>query len=219
MLKRQSIRRIRKIDPSERHDLSIPINNNFFANGILVHNSLIRAEWTEKSGFYKFGTRTHLLDRSDPTFGEACDLIVDGFSCGLERFFYKRNIERAVFFFEFFGEHSFAGSHVEEPHQVKLIDVDTYKKGLIEPELFDLLSDEVPCAQTLFSIKVCREEDLQEILRQIEDSTLEGMTFEGVVFKSGSGHKRISFKHKSRAWLNKLAEVCGENKARFEELR
>lgn len=180
-----------------------------------LDGSQIRAEWDKKRGFYKFGTRTHLIDRDFPLFGEAIELILAGYSELLGEFFPDHKIERAVVFFEFLGEHSFAGNHEDEPHQVFLTDISTYKFGLVDPVILGLLEDKVPCAAQLWVGTFPKEEDF----RAIERSEIEGMTFEGIVFKYGVGTKRLMFKHKSKAWLDKLSEVCADNKARFEELR
>lgn len=179
-----------------------------------IDGSCIRAEWSNKSCFYKFGTSGHLIDASTPVFGEAIDLILGGYEHILEEEFPEIEIDRAVVFFEFFGEHSFAGSHVEEPHEVRLIDINVYKRGFVDPIVLQDLQEVIPCAGLL-----AKEPFSEAILEEVGDSVLLGMTFEGVVFKQGSGDKRIMFKHKSKAWFDKLAEVCGDNKARFEELR
>jgi len=42
--------------------------------------SNLRWEWTRKRGWYEFGTRQHLFDKTDTTFGCAIDIFMDQFS-------------------------------------------------------------------------------------------------------------------------------------------
>ena len=49
--------------------------SEFVAFGKL-DGSNIRAEWNPKKGFYKFGTRTKIIDASTPVFGKAVNLIL-----------------------------------------------------------------------------------------------------------------------------------------------
>ena len=71
--------------------------------------SNIRAEWTRKRGFWKFGSRTRLLDRSERPLGEAIDLLMakSGDELGLR--FKDERWQEATAFFEFWGKNSFAG--------------------------------------------------------------------------------------------------------------
>ncbi len=52
------------------------------------------------------------------------------------------------------------------------------------------------------------------LVEQVRTSTLQGMSFEGVIGKSGGGAKRTAIKAKSDNWKKKVIEVCGEVQGR-----
>jgi hypothetical protein len=90
-----------------------------------LDGSNIRAEWSKKRGFYKFGSRKRLLGTDQGILARAEELI---------RFYEERftmrfgefKIDRAICFFEFWGPSSFAGFHKKDDilHRVSLIDID-----------------------------------------------------------------------------------------------
>jgi hypothetical protein len=87
---------------------------------------------------------------------------------------------------------------VDEPHRVTLIDVNIYKKGMMSPKDFVKTFSDCDPAKLLYTGVMN-----QNIIDQVKNSTLEGMTFEGVVCK---GEK--VFKIKSNAWLDHLHKKC-----------
>lgn len=101
-----------------------------------LDGSQIRAEWTPKAGFQQFGTRHRALEASHPWLGEAIERVRDKYEADVSRALEARKIRQAVVFFEFFGPGSFAGRHLDEPHDVVLIDVDLYGRGLAPPDEF-----------------------------------------------------------------------------------
>lgn len=181
-----------------------------------LDGSNIRAEWSAKKGFYKFGTRKRLLEENEPLLGEAVLLIKekeDEFAL----FAKKEKIERFVAFFEFFGENSFAGSHEDELHKIVLIDVDVYKKGFIPPkefiDIFKKYKIEIP---KILHIGKANSDFLDSVCT----GKLDGMTFEGVIGKRMKGKTTHDyFKIKNREWLDKLKEKCGENKMLYNRLK
>src|ERR1700690_1542048 len=99
-----------------------------------LDGSNIRAEWNPKKGFYKFGTRTQLID-SGSQFGKFINLIKNKYEKDLSLICQKQKWESAIFFFEYYGPSSFAGSHSNDELQtVTLFDANPYKHGLLEPE-------------------------------------------------------------------------------------
>lgn len=182
-----------------------------------LDGSNIRAEWNRKNGFTKFGTRKRLLDKNEKPFGEAIDLFMETYSEDLTRIFRKERLERATAFVEFTGESSFAGFHEDEPHEVTLFDLHVYKKGLLPArEFLKLFEDKVKIAPVLFEGKVT-----QDFIHSVRESTLEGMTFEGVVCKGGLDNRRrpIAFKLKSQAWFDKLRNKYVDDDEMFEKLK
>src|SRR4051812_37683249 len=73
--------------------------------------SNLRYEWTKKNGWWKFGTRKRLFDRTDPVFGLAIDVFLDKYAGELERIFKSdkafRGVNEFTVFCEWFGMHSF----------------------------------------------------------------------------------------------------------------
>lgn len=182
-----------------------------------LDGSNIRAEWTRKNGFSKFGTRRRLLDASEPMLGEAIGLFEGKYADDLSRIFRKVQMMKATVFFEFHGSNSFAGFHEEEAHDVTLFDIHNYKQGLLTgSEFLDLVGDKVETAEVLY-----RGKANADFIQEVRDGTLDGMTFEGVICKGGRDNRRrpINFKIKSEAWLQKLKDKYPEDDAMFEKLK
>jgi hypothetical protein len=92
----------------------------------------IRLEWSKSKKWYKFGTKTQLIDSTTPIYGNAIHKFMGKYSEGLERIFKDKypKIPNFVVFCEYWGEKSFSGKHVEgDDMNITLIDVNGYKKG------------------------------------------------------------------------------------------
>jgi hypothetical protein len=201
---------------------SYPSINKDYRKDIYIYafdkldGSNIRAEWNPKKGFYKFGTKTQLIDSSS-VFGKAIDIVKNKYQDDLSSIFIKNKYESAVCFLEYHGPSSFAGSHKfgEEP-TVTLFDVSPYKYGLLEPEQFLQYFGNLDIPKLLYEGYL--DEDFFNKVRQ---SNLPGMTFEGVVCKGANDKKTkmpIMFKIKSQAWLDKLKDYCKDNTKLFDQL-
>jgi hypothetical protein len=181
-----------------------------------LDGSNVRAEWSRKAGFYKFGKRHGLVDETDPLLGEAKGLIQEGYSEALARIFVKQRWMNAVCFFEFHGPSSFAGNHAAEPHKVTLFDLTAEKKGFLEPRDFlKLFSDQVETARLLYHGNPNRTFE-----ESVRSGQLEGMTFEGVVCKGKlvSPGRPLMFKIKNRAWVEKLKTTYAGQPEKIVEL-
>lgn len=182
-----------------------------------LDGSNVRAEWTRKKGWHKFGTRHRLVDESDPMFGKVPGLIVAKYGTSLAQALERAGYDRAMCFFEFWGPKSFAGMHdTNEQQTVTLIDVAPFTKGILEPELFLKLFGHLDVPKVLYRGVVT-----PEFIDSVRHGSLEGMTFEGVVCKAANDKKTkapIMFKQKNKAWLDKLGEYCGDNKDLFNAL-
>ena len=100
----------------------------------------------KKKEFGPFGSRKRLVDETDDQFGdtvkffknsqipnELIKLVND--NSGKKGVF--SNVQEVTFFFEWWGEHSFAGVHdPNDKMHLTLIDVKLKKKGYIEPKQF-----------------------------------------------------------------------------------
>jgi hypothetical protein len=182
-----------------------------------IDGSNIRAEWNSKKGFYKFGTRNQLTDEKTMPFGRAIPLLRDKYESDLAKVFNQHGWKDAMCFFEFWGASSFAGTHdFDKPMDITLIDVNPYKQGILDPSQF------IDNFGHLDIARVCYQGYVSvELFDQVKQSTLPGMTFEGIVCKGANDKKTkmpIMFKIKSQAWLNRLKEYCQGDERLFEKL-
>jgi len=65
-----------------------------------LDGSLIRAEWTRKKGFVKFGTKNCLIDESLEPWGHIPNLIRTKYVEDLSKVFKKERWEKVTVFFE-----------------------------------------------------------------------------------------------------------------------
>lgn len=203
-----------------KHYPSIPkvINTslNIFAFDKL-DGSNIRAEWNKKRGFYKFGTKTQMLGEDHPIFGTAIGLINSTYGDDLSKIFSDAKVQSAVAFFEFYSPSSAFGHHIlEGNHKVTLLDVNYYRKGMMNPDEFIDTFGKLGIPGVLYYGK-----DNQIFEETVRDSSLQGMTFEGVICKGRAvrgSPDPVMFKIKSRAWLEKLKEFCKGDEKLFELL-
>ena len=201
---------------------SIPLAGDF-AHPWFVFDKLdgsnVRAEWSPKRGFYKFGSRTQLLTPDQAPLWPVVARL-QGLEARLRPSLEKLRAERAVCFFEWVGPHSFAGSHSDpaEAMGLFLLDVDVYKRGRLDPpSVMDLAARSgVPTPALLHTGRID-----QDFLQAVRESRWPGVTFEGVVGKGPldrtAGGPRM-FKCKSHAWLARLKQHCGDDEALFQRL-
>jgi len=181
-----------------------------------LDGSNIRAEWSRKNSFYKFGSRTQLLDGSNPFLLEAPDIVRNKYERDLSNIFIKERMERVVCFFEFWGPNSFAGNHQKEPHDVTFFDVDVYKHGIMNPSNFLRLFGNLDIAKLVYK-GMFNNDFLTEVLWSQNPL----VTFEGTVCKSPEVDKHghpIMFKIKSDAWKQKLKDFCKGDDKLYEKL-
>jgi hypothetical protein len=183
-----------------------------------LDGSNIRAEWSKKHGFYKFGTRKQLLDESypHPFLGEAPGLIKNKYENDITNILIKNKIDRGTFFFEFYGKNSFAGYHYEEEHTVTLFDVSLYKVGYLLPKEYLELFGGLDIAKIILIGNVN-----DDIVKEVRDGILEGMTYEGVVCKAKNPKKGlppIMFKIKNKEWYDKVLCRCNGDEKLFKEI-
>ncbi len=185
-----------------------------------LDGSNIRAEWSKKRGFYKFGSRKRLLGSDQESIVDAQDIIITKYEKDLTIIFEKEGWDRVICFFEFYGNNSFAGQHENERHDVILLDVNPYKKGIMIPQDF------IRTFASTYPIdtpKILYHGKANAVFESaVRESLLSGMTFEGVVCKGPLDKKKkmvTMFKIKSHAWLNKLRDYCGDNEKLFEVMK
>lgn len=182
-----------------------------------LDGSQIRVEWNKKKGFYKFGTKNTLIDAATKPWGRAIEIIKAKYEDDLSKVFTAQKWTDAICFFELWGPSSFAGTHnFEEELTATFFDVNPYKQGILEPLQFLKFFGHLDAPKVLYIGKAT-----VQLFDQVKQSTLTGMTFEGVVCKGASqnkAHMPTMFKIKSQAWLDKLHIYCGNNKNLFSML-
>ncbi len=185
-----------------------------------LDGSNIRAEWSPKQGFYKFGSRTQLLTPDQVPLFPAIDSFKAKYGDELSSRFSKAKYERAVCFFEWVGPNSMFGSHPDPASEMKpvLIDIAVYKKGLMPPEKFIDFTAGLETPALLHVGKVS-----EEMFQSVRTRALPGMTFEGVIGKMKEIDKGscepIMFKIKSNDWLDKLKTLCNGDEALYNRLK
>lgn len=175
-----------------------------------------------------FGSRTVTVDENSEQFGKTVSYFLNKGYTDILAIKVKQNsgkkeifngVDEVTFYFEWYGENSFAGKHQEgDDMHLALIDVFIKKKGYIEPKEFERIfrktSIEIP---ELIYTGPLNTEIIEKI--QNNDWTQENCEFpnvkEGVVFKRSTllkGQRRPSVKVKTNWWLNKLHSDYPENK-------
>ena len=158
--------------------------------------SNLRFEYSPKRGWSKYGTKNHLFDKSDTTYGPAIDIFHQTMGDSIlekVQLVYGKKIERITAFAEMFGPNSFAGVHnIDDPKELKLFDVFVFKKGFIPPKKFVELWNNEP-----YAAKVKYEGNMTKPYVQ---DVIENGTGEGVVCKGNGWSAKIKTKH----WMNEL---------------
>jgi hypothetical protein len=178
-----------------------------------IDGSNLRFEWGWKRGFYKFGTRSTMIDRNSQPFGDGIDIFLNKYGEDLNRIFRDRygKVESFVVFGEYVGENSFAGQHMESDiKDVILFDVSAYKRGFVGPEEFLKNFGRLDIPRVVYQGKY--NDDLIKSVRENRHGLKEG------VIVKGQNRKEVWMaKIKTNEWLEKVREKFGE-KYLMEEL-
>lgn len=194
------------------------LRNSIYIYGFAkLDGSNIRAEWNSKRGFYKFGSRTQLIDESHSPLGKAIPIIKEKYEKDLSQVFKEQRWQDVLCFFEFWGPSSFAGQHLDtESQTVTLFDVNPYKQGILEPSQFIKYFGHLDIPNILYEGFLTKE-----LVDSVKQSTLKDMPLEGIVCKGPNDKKTkmpIMFKIKSQMWLDRLKEYCKGDLNLFNKL-
>jgi len=163
-----------------------------------LDGSNLRISWSKGEGWVDFATRTHSIPTDHKIFKEGYDYFLKYWKETLEKSIKENNWKKVDFFFEFFGDKSLAGRHVEgDPKRMVLIDVCVNNKAkLMDPQSFlDTFKDlKIPKFLGILEYN-------EDLIEKVKHSILEGMTFEGIVLKDMKGNR---LKLKSDRWKNKI---------------
>lgn len=172
-----------------------------------MDGSNLRFEWSRKNGWTKYGTRKRLFDETDEIFGNAIPLFHESWAKELHDIFKKQRYENAVAFMEFYGPNSFAGQHIDEDVKtLTLFDVAVHKKGILGPKEFVDIYGDLNIAEYLG-----RHNWTRNFVQRVRDGEFLDKSFEGVVGKTGEGHKLYMAKAKSQAWVDKVRQKYGDD--------
>lgn len=172
--------------------------------------SNLRWEWNRKKGFYKHGTRHRLFGADEAPYNQAIDFFKSYMAKTIEDRIVQTysGITDFIIFTEFFGENSFAGSHIlNEPKQLKLFDVWIPKKGLIPPKDFISLFTGTSWTAKPIYYGIFHEELILDVRNGLHLDAKPGSIHEGMVIKGIDGSwmakiktDALSTKAKRRLW-------------------
>jgi len=175
----------------------------------------VRIEWSKKRGWYKFGSRHRLFDHTDDEYGPAIIEFRKSFAEELEKVLRDnkqfRGTDRAIAYFEWFGPKSFAGSLEEgDTLELRLIDVNIHKKGLLPPAPFIKYFEHLAIAEPVYTGNFNRQfvRDVQEGKYPVK----EGVVAKGVYPKKKQNHNLWMAKVKTNWWVGELRRLAAEHK-------
>lgn len=182
-------------------------NENVYAFDKLDGN-LIRAEWSRRKGFYKFGTSTKIIQADNLDLGLSVSLLLSKYGDSLSKIFQKDGYERVVSFFEYGSPSSRFGILKDPPFYVTLLDVWVIGEGIIHPKVFLDKFGGLGIPKLVYN-GVCD----QNFVELVKSSTIVGVTHEGVVCKGRyfSPGRPLIFKIKTDKWLKDLREFSSGN--------
>lgn len=173
-----------------------------------LDGSNLRFEYSRKQGWHKFGTRHRLFDHTDSDFGLAIPLFLEFWQDKLNEVIKKNRWDHLIVFMEFWGKNSFAGKHdPQDPKTLTLFDACPNKKGLLGPKEFLDNFKHLRIANFLGCFNWTR--GFVDRIRTGQDEISPKVTFEGVVGKSGNGHKLVMAKAKTQVWVDKVLAQYG----------
>lgn len=181
----------------------------------------------KKDKFGPFGSRTVTVDERSEQFGNTVSYFLNkgyedilaikvGQNRGKGEVF--NGVDEITFFFEWYGNNSFAGKHEEgDEMHLALIDVFLKKKGYIEPKEYERIfrSTSIEMPELIYTGPLN-----SDIITRIQNNDWTKpdcefpMVKEGVVFKRSTllkGQRRPSVKVKTNWWLNKLHSTYPED--------
>ncbi len=175
-----------------------------------LDGSNLRFMWTKKNGWTRYGTRTRLMDRTDPDYGCAIDMfhanLADPVATAVRSCFPRA--EEFMVFAEFFGPHSFAGQHdpkwlgVESNDPKKLVpfDLNIHKYGLVPPAEFIQIMEGIEIPRIVYKGEF-NENFVADVVQGVHN------VYEGVIVKGCEGkppHGLWMCKIKTQKYLEDL---------------
>lgn len=183
-----------------------------------IDGSNIRVEWTKKRGFHKFGSRKQLLAGDQGLISKAPSLLL-AYTERLENYLTTcLHAERAIVYFEFYGENSFAGSHeIADNHKLVVLDIELYKRGFIHQDEYLRMAQNYDIPIPYFIGKHIIDHDFEEMIRNGKIGSFEGVVCKSIHARDKHG-KPIMFKIKNQAWIDKVKAKFANNPAMLKQL-
>lgn len=170
-----------------------------------LDGSNIRFEWSRKRGWYKFGSRTQLINERHPVLGASIPIFFDKYAEGLERALVdNRKIlngaNKVMVFCEFLGPQSFAGWHEpSDDKDVTLFDVHVFRRGFVQPRDFIKFFGHLGIPEVLYDGVYD-----SELVQDVRDGKY-GEKTEGLVVKGNTRRNNVwMIKLKTDWWLNEV---------------
>jgi hypothetical protein len=164
----------------------------------------IRAEYSRKQNWHKFGTRTQRIDHTDKVLGGVLAVFMAQQSEALTKMARDERCERVTVFGEYYGEKSFVGIHqpdAEDPKKYTVFDISPYPQDVIlGPKQFLKLAEK-------YHFDTPRYHGQFNWTRGFMTEVWEGRVdcaFEGVVGKAAERDELILVKAKTKGWIEKV---------------
>ena len=179
-----------------------------------LDGSNIRAEWSKKAGFYKYGSRSVLLDKGHEFLGEAIPLFEKTLAEQIDKVFRESKLpsfDKAIVFMEFYGPNSAFGQHVpNDPKTLTIIDVNLHKRGIVLPRDFIKYFGHLPIPKVVYEGNF-NQPFIQDVQNGVYGEG-EGVVVKGVNPNAKKEQHGLWFaKVKTKAWMMKLRDFAANN--------
>lgn len=171
-----------------------------------LDGSNLRAEWSPKRGWYKFGSRKQMIDANHEQFGHGIRLFLDKYGDTLPIIFENNfNLFKGItitVFFEYYGDKSFGGQHYDELEDmnVTLFDVFIKNKGQLSPFEFVKIFKDVDIPEIVYEGNYNKQ-----FISNVRRNRLPNVELdEGVVVKGVVKNITWMSKIKTKNWLDRI---------------
>jgi len=192
---------------------SIPVSNgqSFEGLGLVdvfdkLDGNNLRFEFSSKRGWYKFGSRTQMIDATHEQFGDGVQFFLDNVADDLLAC--VRKPQKMTVFAEWWGPQSLAGMHQDgDDMRLTVFDATLNNKGWMSPKEF----------RKTFEGNIDTPDHLGQhnwtrgFIERVKAGELEGITFEGVVGKTLTGPRLRMGKAKTQRWIDAVNVLFGKD--------
>lgn len=187
-----------------------------------LDGSNFRAKYTPSKGFSTFGTRTQLIDETTPYWNEMVKIFKSNYSKPLEEAFKSnkefRDFREITVFGEFYGENSYAGLHLNEPHDLCFFDIllGHKQRKLLNPKKFlQFTKDLIPVPKVVYEGNL--NDDFIKRVRQDEFGLKEGVICKGTESSGAFVGGVWMCKIKTEKYLLSLKDKFGKGWEKYAE--